>query len=209
MKTESADAEQMKAKRKESETALKALREAEDKVSTLESRRAELGRKLDATDTDIAEGRLTLDKATEQAAVSGDESDLQRARDMLATAKRKRDDIAEQIEALDRVIERSKGEIEPALNAAKSAHRAYWMAVEAEAREKAKEAAQLLLRAYAAYRAHRGIRDSSDLKTFLNGGGYSDGLLKEIGVVQDAAHDMSFGDGVEQAEPRSRYVNVY
>jgi|GEM_PF-3106239 len=199
----------MKEKLKELERTQKALQEAEGKVATLESRRAELGRNLTAIDTDIAEGRLTLDKATEQAAVSGDEADLQRARDMLATAKRKRDDIAEQIEALDRVIERSKGEIEPALNAAKGAHRAYWMAVEAEAREKAKEAAQLLLRAYVAYRAHRGIRDSIDLKQFLNGGVYSDGLLKEIGVVQDAVHDVSFGDGVEQAEPRSRYVNVY
>lgn len=199
----------MKEKRKELENAKKALQEAEGKVENLKSRRAELVQKLEAADTDIAEGRSTLDKATEQAAVSGDESDLQRARETLATAKKERGDIAEQIEALDRVIERSKSAVEPALKAAQRAHRAYWMAVEAEAREKAKEATQLLLKAYVAYRAHRGIRDSIDLKQFLTGGAYSTGLLREIGVVQEAAHDVSFDDGIDQAEPRSRYVNVY
>lgn len=199
----------MKAERKALTEALEVLREAEGKVSNLESRRAELRRKLDATDTDITEGRLTLDKATEQAAVSGDESELQRARDMLATAKRTRDDIAEQIEALGRVIERSKAELEPILNAAKRAHSAYWKTVEADEREKAKAVVKQLLRAYAAHRAAIGIRDSVDLDTYLSGGAYSAGLLREIGVVQEAARDVSFDDDIEQAQPRSRYVTGY
>lgn len=188
--------------------ALNNLHQAEEKVSNLESRRYELVREHNQAENTIEEARTTLDSATEDAAVTGDDSALKEARNQLAMAKAERNELAEQLKSIGRVIERSKEAVAPALKEAQRQYRLYWLAVEKQEIENAKQAAQFILRAYKAH-LNADARSALGLEAYLRGGGMgSGGLLDDLGITASNARDVKFDDDIPQNKPFSRYAQT-
>lgn len=184
--------------------ALNNLRDAEAKIANLESRSFELKRKQESAADDVAAARLVLEQAIERAALSGDETALLAARKALAKARQEHDTNAEQLEALGRVIKRSKEEIPGLVKAGGTAHAQYWGAVLKQETERCAAAAQQILRTYRVYVAS--VCTPRPLDKFLFGSGVGEGLFGEIGLTAYDAKMFKLDSDMPQSEPFSSYA---
>lgn len=184
--------------------ALNNLRDAEAKIANLESRGFELERKQEGAADDVAAARLVLEQAIERAALSGDETALLAARKALAKARQEHDTNAEQLEALGRVIKRSKEEIPGLVKAGWIAHDQYWGAVLKEETERCAAAAQQILRTYRVYVA--ATHSPLPLDKFFFGAGVGGGLFGEIGLTACDAKIFNLDSDMPQSKPFSNYA---
>ncbi|RRQ20693.1 hypothetical protein [Thiohalobacter thiocyanaticus] len=183
--------------------ALKALRDAETGIRNLESRQSDLRQEQDNAANATERARAALDEAT----AAGDRAGIDAAFDAVAEANRKQESCAEQISSIDRVIGREREAVASALREAHNQHRLYWLAVEAEEREKCKAAAAPFLRAYRA-QVYASVRSAVPLDQYLEGGGSGGGLLGEVGITKFDADSVTFDDKVPTLPPHSQYARV-
>ena len=192
----------IEAKRDRALSARAALKEAVEKVARLDSRKRDLTGERDQHQFELDRARRALDDAAEKAAIEGDSAAYKEAREQVAKAKQAVEDANEQIAALERATPRAKEEVNAALDQARKAHRIYWKAVEEQEKEKAKELAEVLVRAYAAYTAaQEPSMNTPKLGQWLSGNSLSAGVLAEVGVTRQAVDDLDFASEVPQDWP--------
>lgn len=185
---------------------LNALKEAEARITRLEDRQSQLRQQQDDADVRLSTARADLDHATERLAFGGSEAELRQVRDAIADAKQARDNAEEEIQAIDRVIDREREAVASALRDAHRQHRLYWLAVEAEEREKCKAAAEPFLRAYRA-QVYASPGSSLPLMDYLRGMGAGGGLLDDAGISTFEAGSVTLAElGAPTYPPHSRYA---